>query len=167
MIWVATGVIIWFLSGKNKSAWFLLFSLSDIFLRYLCAQFSVCVLRKFIIITSLSKELCAWLITRYTFHAHCCVIYQRTITQDADVFWEDQNLSFFILDSLSAQINVPNTKFSRKTMKHLNHNASTLIWHKTVISIDGLILDFERNGFFDLTHIHNSPKSSKIWCKIK
>ena len=34
---------------------------------------------------------------------------------------------FFILDSLSAQINVPNTKFSRKTMKHLNHNASTLI----------------------------------------
>ena len=33
---------------------------------------------------------------------------------------------FFILDSLSAQMNVPNTKFSRKTMKHLNHNASTL-----------------------------------------
>ena len=32
----------------------------------------------------------------------------------------------FILDSLSAQMNVPNTKFSRKTMKHLNHNASTL-----------------------------------------
>ena len=30
---------------------------------------------------------------------------------------------FFILDSLSAQMNVPNTKFSRKTMKHLNHNA--------------------------------------------
>ena len=25
---------------------------------------------------------------------------------------------FFFLDSLSAQINVPNTKFSRKTMKH-------------------------------------------------
>ena len=25
---------------------------------------------------------------------------------------------FFILDSLSAQMNVPNTKFSRKTMKH-------------------------------------------------
>ena len=34
---------------------------------------------------------------------------------------------FFILDSLSAQMNVPNTKFSRKTMKHLNHNASTLM----------------------------------------
>ena len=33
---------------------------------------------------------------------------------------------FFILDSLSAQMNVPNTKVSRKTMKHLNHNASTL-----------------------------------------
>ena len=33
---------------------------------------------------------------------------------------------FFILDSLSAQMNVPDTKFSRKTMKHLNHNASTL-----------------------------------------
>ena len=30
---------------------------------------------------------------------------------------------FFILDSLSSQMN---TKFSRKTMKHLNHNASTL-----------------------------------------
>ena len=33
---------------------------------------------------------------------------------------------FLILDSLSAQMNVPNTKFSRKTMKHLNHKASTL-----------------------------------------
>ena len=33
---------------------------------------------------------------------------------------------FVILDSLSAQMNVHNTKFSRKTMKHLNHNASTL-----------------------------------------
>ena len=33
---------------------------------------------------------------------------------------------FFILDSLSAQMNVSNTKFSRKTMKHLIHNASTL-----------------------------------------
>ena len=43
------GVIIWFLSGKNESEWFLLFSLSDIFLRYSCTQFSVCVLRKFVI----------------------------------------------------------------------------------------------------------------------
>ena len=33
----------------------------------------------------------------------------------------------FILDSLSAQMNVPDTKFSRNTMKLLNHNASTLI----------------------------------------
>ena len=33
---------------------------------------------------------------------------------------------FFILDSLSAQMNVPNTNFSRKTMKYLNHNASTI-----------------------------------------
>ena len=32
----------------------------------------------------------------------------------------------FILDSLSAQTNVPDTKFSRNTMKFLNHNASTL-----------------------------------------
>ena len=32
----------------------------------------------------------------------------------------------FILDSLSAQMNVPDTKFSRNTMKLLNHNASTL-----------------------------------------
>ena len=32
----------------------------------------------------------------------------------------------FILDSLSAQMNVPKNKFSRKTMKHINHNASTL-----------------------------------------
>ena len=31
-----------------------------------------------------------------------------------------------ILDSLSAQMNVPNTKVSRNTMKLLNHNASTL-----------------------------------------
>ena len=38
-----------------------------------------------------------------------------------------RQLIFFILDSLSAQMNVPNTKFSRKTMKHLNHNTSTLI----------------------------------------
>ena len=33
---------------------------------------------------------------------------------------------FLIFDSLSAQMNVPHTKFSRKTTKHLNHNASTL-----------------------------------------
>ena len=32
----------------------------------------------------------------------------------------------FILDLLSAQMNVPYTKFSRNTMKLLNHNASTL-----------------------------------------
>ena len=32
-----------------------------------------------------------------------------------------------MLDSLSAQMNVPDTKFSRNTMKLLNHNASTLI----------------------------------------
>ena len=32
----------------------------------------------------------------------------------------------FILDSLSEQMNVPDTKFSRNTMKLLNHNASTL-----------------------------------------
>ena len=32
----------------------------------------------------------------------------------------------FILDSLSAQMNVPDTKFSRKTMKLLNHNVSIL-----------------------------------------
>ena len=86
------GVIIWFLSGTNESKWFLLFSLSDIFLRYSCAQFSVYVLRKFIIITSLRSYA---LITRYAFHAHCCVIYQRTITQEADVFWEDQHFIKF------------------------------------------------------------------------
>ena len=38
-------VIILHLSGKNESEWFLLFSLSDIFLRYSCVQFSVCILR--------------------------------------------------------------------------------------------------------------------------
>ena len=43
------GVIIWFLSGKNESEWFLVFSFSDICLCYSCAQFSVCVLRKLII----------------------------------------------------------------------------------------------------------------------
>ena len=32
----------------------------------------------------------------------------------------------FILDSLSEQMNVPDTKLSRNTMKLLNHNASTL-----------------------------------------
>ena len=39
----------------------------------------------------------------------------------------------FILDSLSAQMNVPNTKFSRNTMKFLNHNASTLKQASTMI----------------------------------
>ena len=34
--------------------------------------------------------------------------------------------SYYILDSLSAQMNVPNTKFYGNSMKHLNHNASTL-----------------------------------------
>ena len=33
----------------------------------------------------------------------------------------------FILDLLSVQMNVPDTKFSRNTMKLLNHNASTLL----------------------------------------
>ena len=42
-------VIIWFLGGKNKSKWFLLFSLSDIFSVYSWAHISACVLRKFII----------------------------------------------------------------------------------------------------------------------
>ena len=42
-----------------------------------------------------------------------------------------QPIFFLILDSLSAQRNVPYTKFSRKTMKHLNHNASTLRGHYT------------------------------------
>ena len=37
-----------------------------------------------------------------------------------------QPIFFLILDLLSTQMNVPSTKFSRKTMKHLNHNASTL-----------------------------------------
>ena len=32
----------------------------------------------------------------------------------------------FILDLLSPQMNVPDTQFSRNTMKLLNHNASTL-----------------------------------------
>ena len=32
----------------------------------------------------------------------------------------------FILDWLSVHMNVPDTKFSRNTMKLLNHNASTL-----------------------------------------
>ena len=52
----------------------------------------------------------------------------------------------FILDSLSAQMNVPNTKFSRTTMKHLNHNASTLneskdkpIKHESVHHISTII----------------------------
>ena len=87
------GIIIWFPSGKNESEWFLLFSLRDIFLLYSCAQFSVCILTQ--VYYHVTKELCVWLITRYTFHAHCCVIYQRTITQDADVIWEDQNFIKF------------------------------------------------------------------------
>ena len=57
-----------------------------------CAIFSV---RFTQIYYHVTKELCAWLITGYTFHAHCCVIYQRAITQDAEVFWEDQNFIKF------------------------------------------------------------------------
>ena len=86
-------VIIWFLSGKNESKWFLLFSLSDIlFVSFVCAIFSV---RFTQIYYHVTKELCAWSITPYTFHAHCCVIYQRTITQDTDVFREDENFIKF------------------------------------------------------------------------
>ena len=69
------------------------FQLERHFLRYSCAQFSVCVFTQ--IYHHVTKELCAWLITRYTFRAHWCVIYQRTITQDADVFWEDKNFIKF------------------------------------------------------------------------
>ena len=86
------GVIIWFLSGKSESDWFLLFSLSDIFCVIRARNFQCAF---YAIIYHVTKELCASLITRYAFHAHCCVIYQRTITQDADVFWEDQNFIKF------------------------------------------------------------------------
>ena len=34
---------------------------------------------------------------------------------------------YFILDSVPAQMNVSNTKFSGNSMDQLNHNASTLI----------------------------------------
>ena len=87
------GVIIWFLSGKNESEWFLLFSMSDIvFALFVCAIFSV---RFTQIYYHVTKELCAWLITRYTFRAHCWVIYQRTIMQDANVFWKTKISSNF------------------------------------------------------------------------
>ena len=34
--------------------------------------------------------------------------------------------NLFISNLLSAQMNVPDTKFSENSMEHLNHNASTL-----------------------------------------
>ena len=88
------GVIIWFLSGKNQSECFLLFSLSDIFFA-LFVRAIFCVRFTQIYYYHVTKELCAWLITRYTFHAHCCVVYQRAVVQDADVFWEDENFIKF------------------------------------------------------------------------
>ena len=68
-------------------------------MRYSCAQFSVCILRKFIIMSLRSYALG----------------YQPTITQDADVFWEDKNfikfpskivpfLSFFMKSNTSNPI---------------------------------------------------------------
>ena len=61
------GVIIWFLSGKNESKWFLLFSLSDIFFAlFMCAIFSVRFTQTYYY--HVTKELCAWLIMCYTFH---------------------------------------------------------------------------------------------------
>ena len=42
---------------------------------------------------------------------------------------------YFILDSLSAQINVPDTKFSENSKEHLNHNTSTLKGHRINIII--------------------------------
>ena len=60
------GVIIWFLSGKNESEGFLLYSLSDFiyfffFALFVCAIFSV---RFTQIYYHVTKELCAWLIKR-------------------------------------------------------------------------------------------------------
>ena len=63
------------------------------FALFVCAIFSVRFTQ--IYYYHVTKELCAWLITRYTFHAHCSVIYQRTITQDAHIFWEDQHFIKF------------------------------------------------------------------------
>ena len=54
------------------------------FALFVCAIFSVHFTQ--IYYYHVTKELCAWLITRYTFHAHCCVVYQHAIAQDADVF---------------------------------------------------------------------------------
>ena len=87
------GVVIWFLSGKNESEWFLHQLERHLFALFVCAIFSVRFMQ--IYYYHVTKELCAWLIMRYIFHAHCCVIYQHTITQDADVFWEDQNFIKF------------------------------------------------------------------------
>ena len=87
------GVIIWFLSGKMRASAFCFSAWATFFALFVCAIFSV----RFTQINyyHVTKELCAWLITRYTFHAHCCVVYQRAIAQDADVFWEDQNFIKF------------------------------------------------------------------------
>ena len=57
----------------------------------------------------------------------------------------------FILDSLSAQMNVPNTDFYKKNnhMKILNHNATTLSQHNTI----------KECFFFSKTHysVHFNP----------
>ena len=69
-----------------------------------------------------------------TFHITLCdkscdlerkyVVFATPVSQK----WRRQPISF-VLDSLSAQMNVPDTTFSRNTMKLLNHNASTLSLH--------------------------------------
>ena len=75
-----------------------------------------------------------------------------------------QPFFFFFLDSLSAQMNVPNTKFSGKTTKHLNHNASTLSWNEVCCASDNHNYMFHTcaNEFFKF-----ELQLSSYWQSIK
>ena len=64
---------------------------------------------------------------RITFCGKSCDLERKYVVFGTPVSKTKTSTYFVILDSLSAQMNVPDTKFSRKTMKHLNHNASTLV----------------------------------------
>ena len=65
--------------------------------------------------------------SRITLCGKSCDLERKYVVLATPVSQKQRRQSIsFILDSLSAQMNVPGTKFSRNTMKLLIHNASTL-----------------------------------------
>ena len=55
------------------------------------------------------------------------------------LYFRNEDVNLFILDLLSAQINLPDTRVSGNSKEYLNHNASTLRSEEWVISCNNIL----------------------------